>query len=118
MRTSKTTFRKRWYLFIPLIALAFIAFGFVTMHLWNWLMPVIFNLPLITFWQAVGLIILSRLLIGGFGGHKRCHSNYRRDMHEKWEKMTPEEREQFKEHISMHRPPWMHKCSETKANES
>jgi hypothetical protein len=30
-------------------------------------------------------------------------------MHEKWEKMTPEEREQFREHLHSHRPPWMHR---------
>ena len=113
----KTTFRKRWYLFIPLIALGFTAFGFITMHLWNWLMPFIFHLPLISFWQAVGLIVLSRLLIGGFGGH--CHGRHhcKSDMHEKWEKMTPEDRQQFKEHLRMHRPPWMHKFSDDKEKE-
>jgi hypothetical protein len=106
----RTTFRKHWYLFIPLIALAFIAFGFITMHLWNWLMPVIFHLPEITFGQTIGLMVLSRLILGGFGGHcGRGHHHCRRDLHEKWEKMTPEEREQFKENIRMHRPPWMHR---------
>jgi hypothetical protein len=105
----KTVFRKRWYLFVPLVLLAFVAFGFFTMYLWNWLMPVLFHLPEITFWQTIGLMILSRLLIGGFGGHGhgRGHHHCRRQMHEKWENMTPEEREQFKEHIHMHRPPWM-----------
>lgn len=108
----KTTFRKRWYLFIPLIVIAFIAFGFITMQLWNWLMPAIFHLPLISFWQAIGLIILSRLLIGFGGHHNKCRSDYRNDLHEKWEKMTPEERAQFKDHVRLHRPPWMHRYPE------
>jgi len=107
----KTVFRKRWYFFVPLILIAFIAFGFITMWLWNSLMPVLFHLPEITFWQSVGLLVLSRLLLGGFGGHGGGHHHWRRNMHEKWEKMTPEEREQFREHIHQHRPPWMHRCS-------
>jgi len=109
----KTAFRKRWYLFIPLIVLAFVAFGFFTMYLWNWLMPLLFHLPEITFWQTIGLMILSRLILGGFGGHPgRGHGHHcKHQMHEKWENMTPEEREQFKEHIHMHRPPWAHRFS-------
>lgn len=41
-------------------------FGYFVMLLWNWLMPEIFSLGMITFWQAVGLILLARLLFGGF----------------------------------------------------
>ena len=91
-------FRKGWRIFIiPLIAVVFIAVGYVTMCLWNALMPVIFHLPLITFWQAIGLIILARLILG-FGGHHRAWAHHQRGhfMREKWEKMTPEEREQLK----------------------
>ena len=47
-----------------------ILFGYVVMLLWNWLMPLLFGLSLINFWQAVGIIILAKLLFGGFGGHK------------------------------------------------
>lgn len=102
----KTVFRKRWYLFTPLILAAFAGFGYFTMWLWNSLMPIIFHLPEISFWQTIGLMLLSRLLLGGFGGHG--HPNYMRNrMHEKWEKMTPEEREQYREHIRMHRPPFL-----------
>ena len=107
----KSVFRKRWYLFIPLIVVAFIGFGFFTMYLWNWLMPVLFHLPEITFWQTIGLMVLSRLLIGGFGGHghhRRGHHHCNSRMHEKWETMTPEERAQFREHLHTHRPPWIH----------
>ena len=59
----------------------------------------------ITFWQTIGLLILSRLLLGGFKGHRRHdHGHCRRHMHEKWENMTPEQREQFREHLHSHRP--------------
>jgi len=95
----KTVFRRRWYLFIPLILIAFAGFGFITMWLWNALMPLLFHLPEITFCQTVGLLVLSRLLFGGFGGHGRGHQHCRRNMHEKWENMTPEEREHFRTHL-------------------
>ena len=60
----RRNFKKRWYLFIPLGIIGFIAFGFITMYLWNWLMPAIFHLPEITFWQTIGLMVLSRLILG------------------------------------------------------
>lgn len=43
--------------------------GYVTMWLWNWLMPEIFKLPAIGFWQAIGLLLLSQILLKG--GHAR-----------------------------------------------
>ena len=105
----RTHFRKRWYMFIPLILAGLVAFGFATMYLWNWLMPAIFHLPEITFWQTIGLMILSRFILG-FGCHKGSrHERFRNKMYDKWEKMTPEERENFREHIRMHQPPWS-KC--------
>ena len=48
-----------------------ILFGFVIMWLWNWLMPEIFGLTTLTYWQAVGLFILIKLLLGGCGGRSR-----------------------------------------------
>lgn len=107
-------FKKRGYLFIALIPVAFVAIGFITMYLWNWLMPVLFHLPEITFWQTAGLLILSRLLLGGFGAHRRGHSHHqcKRNMQEKWEHMTPDEREKFQEHIHLCRPPWNRRNAE------
>lgn len=58
-----------------------VLFGFVVMWLWNWLMPAIFGLPSLTFWQAAGIIILFKLLFGGFGhggskkSSKRSHKS-------------------------------------------
>lgn len=45
-----------------------ILFGFVLMWLWNWLMPTLFGLSTVTYWQAVGLFILFKILLGGCGG--------------------------------------------------
>ena len=57
------------------IAALAILFGFVIMWLWNLLMPELFGLTTLTYWQAVGLFILSKLLIGCGGGGKSHHSN-------------------------------------------
>lgn len=59
------------------IILAIFGFGFVTMLLWNWLVPTLFSGPIITYWQALGLLVLSKLLFSGGHGshHKNGHSN-------------------------------------------
>jgi Ca2+/H+ antiporter, TMEM165/GDT1 family len=71
--------------------------GFVVMSLWNWLMPALFGWHLINFWQAVGVLVLSKILFGGFRGHPGRHLYWRRRMMERWEQMTPEEREKFRQ---------------------
>jgi hypothetical protein len=76
---------------------AILVAGFVVMHLWNWLMPALFGGHPITFGQALGLLVLSRLLFGGFLGRPAGHREWRHRMRERWEHMTPEEREKFRE---------------------
>lgn len=81
---------------LAIAVVALTLMGAVTMGLWNWLMPVLFGLKTIGFWQAVGLVILSKILFGGFrGGPGR--GAWRRRMEERWENMTPDERERFRE---------------------
>jgi len=57
-------------------------FGYFAMLLWNWLMPLIFGLPLINYWQAVGLIVLARLIFGGFGHGGNGNKSHKK----KWSK--------------------------------
>lgn len=70
--------------------------SFVVMSLWNVLMPGIFAVRAINFWQALGLLVLSKMLFGGFRPHTGGNPRWRRRMLERWETMTPEERENFK----------------------
>jgi hypothetical protein len=100
----KTIFKKRWYFIVPIILAGIVAFGYITMLLWNALLPEIFHLPEITFWQSLGLLFLFRLLFGGMGGHHARHSNHcRNNIREKWQNMTAEERENFmKNHNNAH----------------
>src|SRR5947199_8204294 len=85
----------------PLAILGILLFVFIggeiVMHLWNWLLPALFGWRQITFWQALGLLLLCRILFGGLGvrGSHRSHMRFRmrRRMAERGEQMTPEERE-------------------------
>lgn len=70
----------------------FILFGYIVMWLWNGLVPEIFNLPEVTYWQAVGLLILFKIFFGGFGGggggkghKKKHHKKEHKNDFSKWE---------------------------------
>jgi hypothetical protein len=77
---------------------AFIAIGGEIVHLlWNWLVPALFGWRQITFWQAVGVLALCRILFGGFGFHGAHRAYSGRRMAERWAQMTPEEREEFRQ---------------------
>jgi hypothetical protein len=65
--------------------------------LWNWLLPSLFGWREITFWQALGLLALCRILFGSWGGGHSHRSRFRRRMAERWEQMSPEERERFRQ---------------------
>jgi hypothetical protein len=67
--------------------LFFIAFGgVVVLLLWNWLMPDLFNLRPLTFWEALGLLALCRILFGGLGrgGHAHSERSSRGREHKAW----------------------------------
>jgi hypothetical protein len=76
-------------MFVCLFALVF---GFVVKWLWNMLMPAIFDLGAITFWQAFALIVLAKLLFGSFGGPHRSNRKswhdwgQRHDWHRPWDR--------------------------------
>ena len=60
---------------------ACILFGFIVMWLWNWLMPQIFELGVITYWQAVGLFVLAKIIFGGFSGSSDSDSKGKKGKH-------------------------------------
>jgi len=93
--------KKIWMVVLapPAIALFVWIFGEVVMHLWNWLLPSLFGWHVISFWQALGLLVLCRILFGGFGGHGNGHGPMRRHKGERWGWRTAEEREKFREEM-------------------
>ena len=91
--------RKMWFM-APLALLGFALFvmigGLVVMGLWNAVLTTVFGWPALGFWQALGLLLLCRILIGGMGfpGMRRPHRA--RPPFERWRSMTPEDRERFR----------------------
>lgn len=67
----KRYFKTAFKIFFGILAgIAFaLLFGYGIMWLWNWLMPEIFGLTEIGYWQAVGILVLAKVLFGGLGGH-------------------------------------------------
>ena len=93
-------FRIRKVLMVISIALvATLVFGFVVMSLWNAILPAVLGVKAISFIQALGILLLSKILFGGFGrgGFRRGPGQeWQQEMKEKWGAMSPEEREKFK----------------------
>jgi small-conductance mechanosensitive channel len=90
----------------PLAVLAMLLFAFiggeVVKLLWNWLTPTVFGWRTITFWQAFGLLALCRILFGGrhFSvPRSTARQRIRQRMAERWEKMSPEERERWRQSL-------------------
>ncbi|MDR0873606.1 MAG: hypothetical protein LBN27_09130 [Prevotellaceae bacterium] len=102
-RVEKGIYRAIFALMHLIVGAAiFAAVGYGVMLLWNWLIPGIIGWTVISYWQALGLLTLSKLLFGGFIGGKhnfgmgfRHLHNHHNPMREKWQKMTPEERKDF-----------------------
>ena len=93
--------RRKWMYLAPLAILGMLAFvaigGAVVRELWNWLLPPLFGWRSISFWQALGLLALCRILFGRLGGGGMHRSRFRRRMAERWDHMNPEERERFRQ---------------------
>jgi hypothetical protein len=102
---------KRLIWIAPLAILGLVVFiaigGELVRLLWNWLLPPLLGWPQIGFWQALGLLLLCRILFGGSGWRGSVRSSIRRRMEERCERrieersesMTPEERERFRQRM-------------------
>jgi hypothetical protein len=95
---------KKWIFFVapPGVVLFIALFGYLIKFLWNWLAPALFTgAHLITYWQALGILLLCRILFGSWGGGNRGDRQRRyREAWEvnrkQWEAMTPEEQEKYR----------------------
>jgi hypothetical protein len=82
--------------FLVFVLLAATVFSFVVMELWNWLMPALFSVHAISYGQAFGLLVICRILFGGFRGRPGFGGDWRMRFIQRWDQMTPEEREKFR----------------------
>jgi hypothetical protein len=107
--------------FILLGLVAILVFGGIVMLLWNNVLASVTNVHTITFLQALGLLLLSKILFGGFrGGWGPRRTYWKQRMREKWNNMTPEERERFKQEWQRRCGAWGYKDwgSETQSSET
>ncbi len=99
--------RRKLAFMIPIgilaIALFLLVFGGAVMLLWNNVLVQVVHVSVISFKQALGILILSKILFGGFRGAHWGRHRWREKMNERWEKMTPEEREKFQQE-------WKNRC--------
>ena len=98
MHHKKSKRSKRIFMVLMIPVMVF-GLGAAVWLLWNWLMPDIFGLKELTYWQALGLLVLSKLLLGGFGGFRKRgghHPGPPRHIREKFMNMTDEEKAAFK----------------------
>lgn len=97
---------KTWWIrkaaaFVALAIVITLALGGIVLLLWNAVVPDVFGAPALTYWQAVGLLLLTQILFRGIGRWRAYHHPAARDrwkhkLEEKLAAMTPEEREKFK----------------------
>ena len=93
---------KRGVLFIPIAIGGVFLMGLLVMWLWNTILPETIGVKSISYFQAMGIFVLSKLLFGFNKGWGR-RDHYRQRVEEKWHTMTPEEREKLKSE-------WKHRC--------
>ena len=102
---QRTGLRGKRAFFIPIIVIGFFLCSGAVMFLWNAVIPaVITGVHAVTYWQAMGILVLSKILFGGLKGlndhgheHHRRHMD--RDLREKWMQMDPQEREKMRSEL-------------------
>jgi Ca2+/H+ antiporter, TMEM165/GDT1 family len=97
--------KNRFMMFL-LFLFAIAAFGAIVMGLWNAILPAVLEVKTISFIQALGILLLSKILFGGFGGRRPWNrgQHWKEGMRQKWGMMSPEEQLKFKAE-------WEKRCS-------
>ena len=109
---KRSLWARRILLFAVIGPLAILVFGVVVMLLWNNVLAPVLHISSVTFWQGLGILVLSKILFSSFGGGGRSRSDYwkQRMM---WKNMTAEQKEKFKEEWKNRSRRWGHRSSES-----
>lgn len=100
---------KRFFIIPLFIIAAALVMGAVVMLLWNAILPYLLNIKAISYWQAVGLLVLCKILFGGFGQRRYSSTPFKRThWRDKWSTMSDEERIRFKEE-------WKKRCEQRRS---
>lgn len=117
---NRTFWLKKAVKFVFFAALFVTVAVFVTQSLWNWLVPALFHGPLISFGQTLGLLVLSRILFGGFGRGRggswvQKRRQWKQHFESKMAHLSPEEREKFRQQMQRRCAPWGRRTAEPAA---
>src|SRR5690349_1615707 len=97
--------KRNWKRKIPFIILAVLAgifvFTGIVMLLWNGILPAVLHVSSISFWQAMGILLLAKILFGGFRGRRHFGGGWRwrKQMYRRWQNMTDEEKAKWSEQM-------------------
>jgi hypothetical protein len=88
----------KFLVIVPMVIAGLAVFTGIVMWLWNNVLAVVLHISLISFWQALGLLVLSKILFGGFrgGGGRWGRHKWKSDMIQRWDGMSGEEKEKFR----------------------
>jgi hypothetical protein len=89
--------------------IALFLFGSIVMWLWNNTLVPVLHVSVITFWQGLGILVLSKILFSSFGGNKGGYNHYFRKQRMMWNAMTPEQKEKFREEWKNRGRKWRYK---------
>lgn len=98
---SKNKCGRKGLLFLLIVPIILGGLTATVMWLWNEIVPELFGIAHISFWQALGLLVLCKILFGGFGCGGRRKFGRGPGFRRKWRNMNEEEKEQFKERWKM-----------------
>lgn len=110
-------FFKKFIMILFFVTAAILLFSFIVMSLWNGILPSVIHVNPITYPQAIGILVLSKILFSGFKGGPRGfgrHGRWQEGMREKWEKMSAEDREKFKQDMRRRCGGWRRNFDETR----
>jgi hypothetical protein len=106
--SNRSHWRKKGFFFVLFILAAVLGAAALVMFLWNAVLPSLLNVPLISYWQSLGLLALCRILFGGFRFGSRGH--YGGGWKEKYRNMSEEEKAALK-------AKWKERCGNWKSDE-
>ncbi|CAG9212161.1 conserved hypothetical protein [Paraburkholderia tropica] len=90
-------FRRKILAKLVVVAAIVALLGWIVMSLWNWIVPtLVVDAHAIDYPRAIGLLVLCRILFGGFRGHGGCRERGKWRQWKQWQSMTPQEREQLR----------------------
>jgi hypothetical protein len=99
---KRSVWARRILLFMVIGPIAILVFGGTVMLLWNNVLSPVLHISTITFWQGLGILVLSKILFSSFSGRGGSRRDYWKQKM-MWNNMTPEQKEKFKEE-------WKNRC--------